>query len=872
MQHKKALRTGIAVQNRIADYIKPVIIAFLFLVSMGVNAQTKPISLTAKNTPIKEALREIEQKSGYRILYNDEVVPDGLRVSVNAENVAVKDLLNLMLQNTELTFVQQSDDLIVITRKEFTALANQITGLVVDETGEPVPFANVVQLALPDSAFINGASTGVNGRFSLERKSNNPVLLEITYLGYERLHAEVTDNSLGTIRLTPETTLLGEVVVTASRPTHKMEADGMVTSVQNTLLARLGTANDVLAQLPFVTGEDGSYTVFGRGAPLIYINNRLMRDNNELRQLNSADIKDVKVILTPGSQYDASVGSVIRITTVKPVGEGLSGTLYAYLRQRRNFDHYEYINLNYRKGGLDIFGTISFDKTNTLENQKNETINTEKGYRTEDNFKFLFDTKEWNVFTGLNYSFAPTHSVGIRYNYTKTPSDKFNLIGKTAHFANDINDVNFFSDDKRTRLSNNHYTNIYYHNEFASNTVIHFEADIVSGMLTENQISKYINEENDSIISVENHNLTNYSLYAGKLLLEKNLAGGKVTLGNEVSRTLNSQEYQMLNEDIAVDLPSNTNYSQQNLYAAFLSFDRTWQNISLYAGLRYENINFKYYLNDVLSKEQSKLYHNVFPTFSVSYKQKDVGMSFAYRTTVRRPNYYNLRSSIAYNNPYSYEGGNPALTPMYTHKLSYLFGWKDLQVEISYNWIKDYLLFIGEQFKDTEIVLFTMINLPKSQRLDASFSYSPKIGWWRPTFQAGLHKQNLQYKSRKYNNPFFTYGWNNIIQLPKDFMLTANIRGNLQGESDVSVIRPTLRTEVKLNKQLLDKKLNLTFAVSDVFGTDLQRWSMLTESMYFYKWNDKDSRSVYLQATYTFNATRSKYKGQGAANEERNRL
>ena len=64
MQHKKALRTDIAVQNRIADYIKPVIIAFLFLVSMGVNAQTKPISLTAKNTPIKTVLAEIQQKSG----------------------------------------------------------------------------------------------------------------------------------------------------------------------------------------------------------------------------------------------------------------------------------------------------------------------------------------------------------------------------------------------------------------------------------------------------------------------------------------------------------------------------------------------------------------------------------------------------------------------------------------------------------------------------------------------------------------------------------------------------------------------------------------------------------------------------------------
>lgn len=57
----------------------------LFLISISLHAQSNQISLTAKNAPIKEVLAEIQQKSGYRILYNDEVVPDDLRVSVNAE-------------------------------------------------------------------------------------------------------------------------------------------------------------------------------------------------------------------------------------------------------------------------------------------------------------------------------------------------------------------------------------------------------------------------------------------------------------------------------------------------------------------------------------------------------------------------------------------------------------------------------------------------------------------------------------------------------------------------------------------------------------------------------------------------------------------
>ena len=37
--------------------------------------------------------------------------------------------------------------------------------MVTDEKGEPIPFANIIVKSLPDSTFINGTSSGVNGRF-----------------------------------------------------------------------------------------------------------------------------------------------------------------------------------------------------------------------------------------------------------------------------------------------------------------------------------------------------------------------------------------------------------------------------------------------------------------------------------------------------------------------------------------------------------------------------------------------------------------------------------------------------------------------------------------------------------------------------------
>ena len=242
-------------------------------------------------------------------------------------------------------------------------------------------------------------------------------------------------------------------------------------------------------------------------------------------------------------------------------------------------------------------------------------------------------------------------------------------------------------------------------------------------------------------------------------------------------------------------------------------------------------------------------------------------MSLSDRTIVRRPNYFNLRSSISYNSPYSYEGGNPSLKPMFTNKLTYMFGWKDLQLELSYNWMNDNLLFVAEQFEDKPISFFTMINLPHSERMDAYVSYSPKINIWRPTFAIGFYKQNLKFRSYTYNNPYYFYRWDNIFRLPKDFQLILNMRGNIQGNYDISLYKPAFRTDIRISKSFFDDKLNLAFNVTDIFTTDLERWSMHTDVVYFNKWNDSDNRGVNLQITYKFNTTLKKYKGQGASSE-----
>ena len=741
---------------------------------------------------------------------------------------------------------------------------------IVKDTKEPLPFANVVLHKISDSTFINGTATDIDGRFtiSLNNDSIFNYFIRVSSIGYETKSIQTDKTDIGIVILNEVYNLLGDIEITATRPVYKMNANELQIEVKNTILSKLGTVNDILSQLPFLKENNGNYTVFGRGTPLIYLNNRLLRDNDELKQLKSSDIKEVKIILNPGAQYDASIGAVIRIVTIKPVGEGLSGSLSVFTRKRRHFDHYEYMDLNYRKDKLDLFGKIGYYNTVYEQNQKNETIlNLDKKYITKDEKKMESKYDSWQITTGTNYSFSPAHLIGLRYVYLFSPIGNWDFAGKVAHYVNNNNDDNYTSINLTDRKTNRHYLNAYYHNELKNKTTIHFESDFIKGGSITDQSSDYKNLTKSEDILVKSNSETNYSLYAGKIVIEKPLEGGRLSFGGESSYTDNNQSYEMLNKDISEDLPSNKDKSEQFLIAAFVSFDYTWTKYSFNAGLRYEHIDFKYFYNNALSKDQSRIYNNWLPTFSFSYRNENLNMNLGYKTIVRRPNYFNLRSSITYNSPYDYEGGNPSLKPMFTNKLSYTLGWKNCQLEVSYNWIKDNFLFVAEQYNNKPISFFTMKNTPFGERIDAYISYSPIIKFWRPTFAVGFYKQNLSLGGITYNNPYYLYVWNNIFQLPKDFLLTLNMRGNLQGNSDVSIYKPAFRTDVRLNKSFYDDKLNIALSATNVFSTDLERWSMNTGAVYYNKWNDSDNRGISLQLTYKFNSSRTKYKGQGASNE-----
>lgn len=141
--------------------------------------------------------------------------------------------------------------------------AQTVSGKLVDEKNEPMPYANVVLLSLPDSAFVSGTISGDDGTFSLSATAQ-PQIVRISSIGYTTIYRPVNPADMGIVRLTADTHQLGEVTVKADLPKMRLKGDAMVTTVAGSVLEKSGTGNDLLDKIPGISAEEGAVNVFGR--------------------------------------------------------------------------------------------------------------------------------------------------------------------------------------------------------------------------------------------------------------------------------------------------------------------------------------------------------------------------------------------------------------------------------------------------------------------------------------------------------------------------------------------------------------------------------------------------------------------------------
>ncbi len=169
-------------------------------------------------------------------------------------------------------------------------------------------------------------------------------------------------------------------------------------------------------------------------------------------------------------------------------------------------------------------------------------------------------------------------------------------------------------------------------------------------------------------------------------------------------------------------------------------------------------------------------------------------------------------------------------------------------------------------------MLFSVENVANTSRLMTSLMYSHKFKWWKPSLELYFNKQWLNYKGKDYNEPMYSFRFNNRFFLPKEYILMVDMWGGTKGNSGEVVSGGNFVTDIRINKNFLKNQLNVNLTFRNIFKTSAQNMDAHIGNVDFYKWNGNDHYGVRLHVSYNFNSASSKYKGKGAAEEERRRL
>lgn len=756
-------------------------------------------------------------------------------------------------------------------------MAQDIKGKIVDEKGEPLAFANVVLLNRQDSAFVKGVVSGEDGHFAIDSACNNGII-KVTSVGYKTAWKDCTGENAGVIKMVADSKVLGEVVVKSLLPKTILKNGGMTTTVAGSVLEKAGTMEHLLDRIPNVSAQNGNIKVFGRGEPIIYINGRQMRDRSELDRFSSDNIKSVEVISNPGARYAASTKAVIRITTKKMLGDGFGfdATTEGSYDEKKNMGGYARLNLYYRRNGLEL-GAYAYGSKQSSPDEKDlqQMTYLDKTLNQQDRTRWKNKTETFSSRLNASYQFDNNNSLGASISFLRNP--KLQTDGKTegSVLRDEVLTETNTSIRSEFGQNSNWSSNIYYVGKIGK-LGIDFNTDwFWSKGNNKNNIDEHYQEVNSEIQNqLVNSTTSKYNrLIASKMVLSYPLFGGDLSVGGEYSFTNRNTNYAIIPNTLADNVIDRI---KEGMASAFVTYNRDFGKLNMEAGLRYENVDFKYYDDGQYMAEQSKTYGEWFPSLSLSMPIGNVQMQLSYAADINRPNYWVLRSGVQYSNHYTYETGNPFLVSEISRNTSYDLAYKWLTFNLTYEHVSDPIYQTVEMYKDNAAIgLMRMINGKSYNNVTSTLNLQPTFGIWHPMLSAMVEKQWFELETRDgcyLNKPVAMFRFNNTFDTKWamfSVMMTYITKGY---EENHYIYKPMFNTDLSIYKGFLKDCLTLQLYVNDVFGTNdshiIGKYGKLKETIF----DEFSTSKISLTVRYKFNTTRSKYKGTGAGDSQKNRM
>ena len=382
------------------------------------------VTVNIDSMPLTEALKKLEEQTGYSFFYSNVLPDKDAVVSVKANNKDIAAVMDQLLDGLAVSYKINEDKQIALYADEPEVVAQTkptgrtVSGVVYDSDGLPVIGAGVMV-----EGSLHGTVTDEDGRWTLELEDDN-VTLEISSMGYQSQSVAVKGRSDFTVTLTSDTQYLDEVVVVGYGTQKKVNLTGSVSMVTSEDMASRPVSNmssGLPGLLPGVTvvnatgqpGESGT-TIRVRGVGTIGNANPLILIDGiegDLSTINPEDIESVSVLKDAASAsiYGARAANGVLLVTTKKMNDNPGA---AKDNAKVTFGAYAGIQTPTRLP--QMCDAIEFM---TLDNEARQNVGTAIGW-LEDSFKKVAENTDPNYFANTDWLDEVLNSYAPQQNYS----------------------------------------------------------------------------------------------------------------------------------------------------------------------------------------------------------------------------------------------------------------------------------------------------------------------------------------------------------------------------------------------------------------------------------------------------------------------
>ena len=751
-----------------------------------------------------------------------------------------------------------------------------ITGRVIDEQSQPMPFVNVVLLNRADSAFIVGAVTKDDGTFTIETDRNDE-LLKVSSIGYQTQYIQARLGNVGDILMQPDNQTLGEVVVKGYRPIIKQEHEKTIFDIKYMPKVEALKAIDVMKFAPgvVVTANGGIY-VAGKDAA-VFVNDRRLSGDELTAYLNSlkaSDIERIEVMQNHAGAYDASIqGGVVNIVTKRNM-MGLIGSadLYAATPRSGYYELTPTVNIFFGTDKWNVYGTYTY--TQSRSKQYSETTN-EFLYNGTNHYSkgdFFGHTKEHTYRLGAVYNLTPRHSLGLEMNGISTAPVTDNSENTTAY---SVRGQNYHGISQQTYKSHSDFYNIVGSYRWDMDSRKSFLRFLINynnkNSKSDNGLETTYANTSDYDIRETDITLSDGNNISSTLDFRKNFADGwSIRAGGKLLASDRNSHFTGNDNLHSTSSTTDWNY-QENIYGGYLGTSKELGKWYLYGSLRIENTDIKGEANG--GSKTIKNYTDWFPYLYASYSTSGkYNYSLSYTRTIYRPMFSLMNGYVNRISDVLYDKGNPDLQAELTDVLDFTVSHDRHSASLKYRYKPKA---ITELFEVVDgITYHTNVNYGTISSATLNYSYSGNLfAWWQTNFYLAGSYTRIPKSYNKKELFGLLVSWNNrmtwqeVGSLSMGFFYTSpTINGNSYQKGYASL-------DLSVERSFCNNALNLQVGVDDLLNGSKVRVTNKVPTLNYSVYLKNQTRQVWCRLTYNF-STKTKTNKNRIQNDNsiKNRL